>query len=221
VLRRDELSRRYYGLILALIVLSIGFGIAASEERWGSYIYFLLQAGTLLLALRASDASRRIFRIASALVAVGVIVGTISAVAGDVRTDRIATGSLSAALVLTAVIAILRDLGRHPAVNVRTVFGALCVYLLAGLLFAFLYQVNGSVDPDPFFSNGKDGTASDYLYFSYVTLTTIGFGDLAAAGDTGRMMVVMEAVIGQLYLVTVVAFTVGSFAGRARRNPEG
>ena len=161
-------SRRYYGILLLLIVISIGFGIAASEERWGSYLYFAFQAGTLLLALRASHASRRTFRIAMVLVTVGLIAGLASAVAGDVRTDRIMTGAVGAALVLMAIIAIFRELYHHPAVNTRTVSGALCVYLMVGLLFAFLYQLNGAIDHEPFFQDGQDGTASEYLYFSYV-----------------------------------------------------
>ena len=219
--RRYIESRRYYGILLLLIVTSIGFGIAASEERWGAYLYFAFQAGTLMLALRASHASSRTFRIAMVLVVIGLIAGTTSALAGSVRTDRIITGAIGAALVLTAIIAIFRELYNHPAVNRRTVSGALCIYLMVGLLFAFLYQFNGSVDPEPFFQDGQDGTASEYLYFSYVTLTTVGFGDLVAAGDTGRMMVVMEAVTGQLYLVTVIGFTVGTFASRARPAERG
>ena len=151
------------------------------------------------------------------LVIIGLIAGLASAIAGGVRTDRIMTGAVGAALVLTAIIAIFRELYNHPAVNTRTVSGALCVYLMVGLLFAFLYQLNGAVDHEPFFQDGQDGTASEYLYFSYVALTTVGFGDLVAAGDTGRMMVVMEAVMGQLYLVTVIGFTVGTFASRGRR----
>ena len=219
--RRYIESRRYYGILLLLIGTSIGFGIAASEERWGSYLYFAFQAGTLMLALRASHASSRTFRIAMVLVVIGLIAGTASAIAGGVRSDRITTGAIGAALVLTAIITVFRDLYHHPVVNTRKVAGALCVYLMVGLLFAFLYQFNGAVDHQPFFQDGQDGTASEYLYFSYVALTTVGFGDLVAAGDTGRMMVVMEAVIGQLYLVTVIGFTVGSFASRARPAERG
>jgi voltage-gated potassium channel Kch len=55
----------------------------------------------------------------------------------------------------------------------------------------------------------------DFLYFSYVTLTTVGYGDLTAAGDLGRMLAVTEALLGQLYLVTVVALVIGNI-GRER-----
>jgi hypothetical protein len=56
-----------------------------------------------------------------------------------------------------------------------------------------------------------------YLYFSFTTLTTVGFGDLTAGSDAGRMLAVMEALLGQLYLVTVVAFIV---ATRRPRSPS-
>ena len=213
----EPLVAQYYGLILGLIVISFGFGIAASDERWGSFVYFILQAATLLVALRASEASRRTFRIALIVIALGVVLGTISAIVGTPRSDRIYTGGLSAILVLTTIVAIIRELRLHPHVSAHTVLGALCVYLLLGLLFAFLYQFNGALDKEPFFTNGQDGSASDYLYFSYVTLTTVGFGDLVAEGDIGRTFAVMEAVLGQLYLVTVVGFTVGLAAGRRNR----
>ena len=213
-------ATQYYGLILLLIVISFAFGIAASDEKWGSFVYFVLQAATLLVALRASEASKRTFRVATIVILAGVVLGTVSAIAGTERSDRIFTGSLAAILVLTAIVAIVREVSQHPQVNAHTVMGALCVYLLLGLFFAFLYQFNGALDKEPFFTIGRDGSASDYLYFSYVTLTTVGFGDLVAEGDLGRTFAVMEAVLGQLYLVTVVGFTVGLAAGRRGRDED-
>jgi hypothetical protein len=66
----------------------------------------------------------------------------------------------------------------------------------------------------PFFAQGTDGTLSTRLYFSYVTLATLGYGDYTAAGDFGRTVSVVEAMLGQLYLVTVIALLVGQFSRR-------
>ena len=132
-------SRRYYGILLLLIVISVGFGIAASEERWGSYLYFSFQAGTLLLALRGvacepSDVPHRDGPGDRRLIA-----GTASAVAGDVRTDRIMTGVIGAALVLMAIIAIFRELYHHPALPTpHRLRGPLRLSPMTGLLFPFL-----------------------------------------------------------------------------------
>jgi hypothetical protein len=149
------------------------------------------------------------------LIIVGVI---ISAVFGGARLDRSVTALSSAALVLITLVALARQIARNPEVTGRTVLGALCVYLLVGLFFAFFEQFIGAIQTGPFFANHGDGTSSDYLYFSYVTLTTVGFGDLVAGSDLGRTFAVVEAIMGQLYLVTVVGFTVGNFAGRKRRS---
>ena len=68
---------------------------------------------------------------------------------------------------------------------------------------------------DPFFVQEATATTADYLYFSFVTLCTVGYGDLTAAGGLGRAMAVFDALIGQIYLVTVLALLVSQL-GRLR-----
>ena len=213
-----RLTRESYGLILALISVSFVFGIAAADKSWAPFPYFLLQAGTLVLALRASEAGRRAWRWATLLLLLMTAGVIISAFFSGAETDRGMTALASAALVLITLLAIGRQLLLNPEVTGHTVKGALCVYLLLGLFFAFFNQFIGAFDSGPFFADEGDGTASDYLYFSYVTLTTVGFGDLVVISDSGRAFTVVEAIIGQLYLVTVVGFIVGNFAGRDGRR---
>jgi hypothetical protein len=87
------------------------------------------------------------------------------------------------------------------------------------LFFAYLYSAIGAVNGH-FFAGRHGATIVDYLYFSFATLTTVGYGDLTAAGDLGRMLAVSEALTGQLYLVTVVALLVGNVGrDRIRRDP--
>ncbi len=93
--------------------------------------------------------------------------------------------------------------------------GVLCVYLLIGSAFAFAYGIVSAVENGPFFAQQPDGDISDFLYFSFVTLTTTGYGDLTAAQDFGRSLAITEALIGQIYLVTVVALIVGEPRQRA------
>jgi Ion channel len=101
------------------------------------------------------------------------------------------------------------------------VLGALTVYLLLGLFSAFLYGVVADLERLPFFGADGRGTPSDYVYFSFTALTTTGFGNLAPATALGRAVTTFEMVIGQLYLVTVVAVLVGSLPGRARAARQG
>ncbi len=73
-----------------------------------------------------------------------------------------------------------------------------------------------AIDTGPFLTSGIDGLLPDHLYFSYSTLSTAGFGDLTAREDIGRMASVLETLIGQLYLVTVVAVLVANLRGKRR-----
>ena len=86
--------------------------------------------------------------------------------------------------------------------------GAICVYVLFGLVFMFVFGVLATIGKAPFFAQATDGTRQLRLYFSYVTLATLGYGDYTAAGNLGRALAVLEALMGQLYLVTVVAVVV-------------
>jgi Ion channel len=94
-------------------------------------------------------------------------------------------------------------------------YGVLCVYLLLGTVFAFLYGLAAEVDDGGFFATGAPENQADFLYFSFSTLTTTGYGDLTAATGLGRSLSITEALLGQIYLVTVVALIVGNL-GRSR-----
>ena len=89
-------------------------------------------------------------------------------------------------------------------------FGVLCIYLLLGMLFAFAYGIVGDASaPTPSSRSTRRPTPPNFLYFSFATITTVGYGDLTAATDLGRSLAIAEALIGQIYLVTVVAAIVG------------
>jgi hypothetical protein len=99
---------------------------------------------------------------------------------------------------------------KERGISMHTMFGVLCVYLLIGSLFAFVYGIVSSIGSEPFFAqHGDVDTSQNFLYFSFVTMTTVGYGDLTAATSLGRSLAIAEALIGQIYLVTVVATIVG------------
>jgi hypothetical protein len=85
-------------------------------------------------------------------------------------------------------------------------------------MFTFFYGAVASLDSAPFFASGTDGTVPIRLYFSYVTLSTVGYGDYTAASNFGHLLSIIEALLGQLYLVTVVAVLVSRM--RPRRREE-
>ena len=92
-----------------------------------------------------------------------------------------------------------------------------------GVFFASLYSFVAAVGDGAFFTRGDDGSTGEHLYFSLVAITTTGFGDLAPASGVGRALTPLEVVLGQLYLVTVVAVIVGAAARRqlGRQRDDG
>jgi hypothetical protein len=147
----------------------------------------------------------------------------ISAAAGQVaegKVPRAISTAVSVVLCAGAIAAIVRNLAAQTRVTRRTVTGALAVYLLLGLLFAYAFGLIGVVNSQGFFAQHGDHPPVDYVYFSYVSLTTVGYGDLTAGTSLGRILAVMEALTGQLYLVTIVAVVVGNI-GRDRAGPRG
>jgi len=201
-----------YGLVLGLIVLSLLVDAAAPASPWVSLLAYVLRGGLLLLVLSTSQAQPRVVRWA----AVAIVVAFVAAVADQALGTAAVTYGLEAALVALALVAIARRIERYRQVDRRTILGALCIYLLLAMLAASLFLTMDTVTEEGFFVQDA-GTRTDFLYFSFVTLTTLGYGDLTPAGDLARMMAVVEALVGQLYLVTVVALIVGNL-GRAQRG---
>lgn len=218
---RSEVTRTLdsYGLVLGLILASIILTATLGDSRGADAIMVVVLGVTLLATLRASNVRRRLLRLATLLLVPALLVAVLSSLFGSGDFAVATTNAVAAGIALICPIVIINRLVRHPAITFRTVLGALCVYLLLGFFFAFLYLTLGRVG-GPFFRQPAANQAIDYIYFSYVTMSTVGYGDLTARGNLGRMLAVTEALIGQLYLVTIVALLVGNL-GRVRRKDDG
>ena len=103
-------------------------------------------------------------------------------------------------------------------INAQSITGAICIYLLLGIIFIFIYGAVAALGDGTFFAQGTDGTRALRLYFSYVTLATLGYGDYTPAGNFGHALAIVEALFGQLYLVTVVALLVARLGPRRARE---
>ncbi len=207
-----------YGLLLLLILVSIIASAAASGSAFGRDITVVFLGGTLLFAMWTSRAGPRLRRIAWVLVPIMVAAASISSGSDGDLAHSIAT-SVDALLVFSALMAVLSRLATHKTISFQTVLGALSTYLLLGLLFATVFALVAAVTNDPFFAQGAStGTSVNYVYFSYVTISTVGYGDLSAASDLGKMLAASEALLGQLFLVTVVALFVSNLGKETRRG---
>jgi voltage-gated potassium channel len=122
----------------------------------------------------------------------------------------------TAAFLVYVIVAILRYIFRQEAVNPDIIAGSIVVYLLLALDWSFVYQIIELLEPRSFSLNNYATalTASEFLYFSLVTITTVGYGDIAPVSSIARAFSVLEAVVGQLFLVILVSWLVGMYVSR-------
>jgi hypothetical protein len=213
--QRQAVAR--FGIVLLLLLATFVFMASAPTGDWVPFVAVLLQGATLLAALRASDVSRRVWHLAIFVVAASLVAGTGVWIADLDETDGVLF-VLNALLVAVAPVIIARSLIRRGTIDIHTVMGALCIYVLLGMLWAFAYGAIGAFGSQPFFAETTRSNVADYLYFSFVTLCTVGYGDLTAREGLGRAVAVLEMLAGQLYLVTVVALVVSRMGAMPRRN---
>jgi hypothetical protein len=214
-----------FGLVLLLILATITFTLAAPEGDGGRLVGVILQAAVLVAAVIASRAHRWVILL-SAVAAVLGIAGAAAALFGSGQ-----FGNSSAAVVAllyllltppALVSGVRKQFADAGAVTLQTMFGVLCLYLLIGLLFGVAYATVDELTSTPFFTAAGHHGRDDFLYFSFTTLTTVGYGDLVAATNLGRSLAITEALAGQLYLVTVVAVIISNLEavrpGQRRKN---
>ncbi len=211
---RDRRER--FGLLLLALVAAFAVEGVAEPGPWGQVILTALLGTTLLLAFWVAEVRPVIMRSAVVVALLMVAVSAVEAATGHV--DSAGSRLANMLLVLLAppaiVIGIVRSLRARNQVTVDAVFGVLCVYLLLGMFFSFLYGAIAHISGS-FFAQGVPATVSRCLYFSFTTLTTVGYGDLTAASNLGHTLSVSEALTGQIYLVTVVSVIIGNL-GRSR-----
>lgn len=179
-----------------------------------------LVATIVVLALRTSPLPGRW----PMLIGVVTIAGSVAAVLGASLTGTsAATGAAdlwkALMLLLTAVLIVRRVLAR-PVVTIQSIYGALSAYLVIGLMFAACYSAIQHLGGAPFFAGGQPANTQTFQYFSFTTLTTLGYGDFTAAGNGSRAIAVMEALTGQVFLATLVARLVAAYRSPAEPKNE-
>jgi hypothetical protein len=203
-------------VLLLCVVAAVAIQGAVPPSNVQRVIVSTLLAVILVGAFRAAQAVSTLRVIAAVFGAAGIAVAVLraSGVAigeGQARVMNAAVVALAPPAVAVGVVRNLREKGR---VGVEAVTGVLTLYMLLGMMWAFVY---GALDEfgGAFFAQDVPATVSRCLYFSFVTLATVGYGDLTARTDLGHTLSIFEALLGQIYLVTVVSLIVSNL-GRAR-----
>jgi Ion channel len=204
--------RERYGLLLLAILVAFWVQGVVSPGRWEQLLVSVLLGVTLLAALWAGEVRISVMRAVAAIVVAVIVVSLLEALAG---TDyggavRVSNALLIALAPPAVIVGVVRSLRAHRAVTLEAVFGVLCVYILLGMFFSFVYGSIDRLGGHPFFAGGETATVSECLYFSFTCLSTIGFGDLTARTDLGHTLSVFEGLTGQIYLVTIVSLIVAN-----------
>jgi Ion channel len=217
--RATEERRTRFGLLLVAVVAVFAIQGIATPGRWEQLVVAVLLAVTLMLALRVAYVRPAVMRVGYVLSALVVLLALVEALANNANGIPVRIGNLLLVTIAppVTVIGIVRNLRMRNRVTMEAVLGVLAVYLLVGMFFAAVYGVIGQINGS-FYAQNVPSTVARNLYFSFVTLTTVGYGDLTAASNLGHTMAVSEALLGQIYLVTVVSLIVGNL-GRRRTSP--
>ncbi|MFQ5968069.1 MAG: potassium channel family protein [Acidimicrobiia bacterium] len=216
--RRLDRYLTLLGLIIITLVLLmlVDFDELESLRRDVALIgVTLLSAGMLVAALWTSGAKPRSVRLAMILGGLAVVTGAIAAVTDTAYDPPI----LWVLLLAIAPVMIVRRIFAHDVVTNESILGAIAAFLLIALAFSFFYLLMDSPGSSLF---GSREPSTAFPYFSLVTITTLGYGDLAPVSEPGRALATIEAVIGQIFLVVIIARIVSQYAGGWRRaRPTG
>ena len=210
-------------LFAALLVFAVGAPVLeVSLPTLGGLFAEVSLSLTLVIALWSLRASRPVFVAGLVLIAVNVVATVVWLLAGRGVADVAAHLSGLAFLALAAAVA-LRAIFLPGPVDLNKVTGSLCVYLLIGIAWAELYQLLHAYDPSSFAGvEQQQGHALSwrFLYFSFVTLTTLGYGDVLPLTIYAQTLTAMETVIGQFYLAVLVAVLVSAYLSDTRGDTD-
>jgi len=203
----------HFGLVLALLVMSF----VVSALGGGSTLR-LLEASfvvvALWLALHASATGPRV-RLAAAAMLLAALIAVVIITQFVADNTARGIGELWFVIVyLLTLVAVLRRVLIHQEVTLETMCGALSAYLLLGMMFSAIYGAMADLGNQQLFVQVAEPSIPLRQYFSFATLTTLGYGDVTAATDIGRAVAMLEAICGQIFLVTLIARLVANFSGR-------
>ncbi len=193
----------------------------AAPNTQGWHLGVVLLQAVIVIAAVWSAGSPEAVRLAVGTVVVAALIAAIVSLLSEGDSQRefsLLAATLAGLVPVIVGRGLLRTL-RAEGASERVIAGALSLYLLIGMFCAYAYGAIGAVGGGSLFAGRGDGTVADHVYFSFVTQTTVGYGDFSPEEPAARAMAIVQALTGQLYLVTVISLLVGGFLGRVRAAP--
>ncbi|TDI16415.1 MAG: two pore domain potassium channel family protein [Acidobacteria bacterium] len=214
----DHSPNRFLYLLITLVafVTLVPF---LEELGYGGMIFNIFLSTILLSAAYAASESRGYFILASILAVPAFVLRWINNFVGNPWLEFVA-GVLTVLFLLLVAALILSHVLKAERVSREKIFGALSVYLIFGVVWSLLYMMEDFLVPGSF--RYAEGVRTDFelVYYSFVTLTTLGYGDIVPVSPSARALVTLEALTGQLYLTVLVARLVGLQITHSSRRPS-
>ena len=205
-----------YGVVLLLV---IGIYVLASLvyfRGWGAVALTAATAACTTVALVSSESRPPLPRVSVGVGSAAVAIALASALGASGKLLGVAALA-QVALLVVAAGEILGTVLQEHEVNFRTILGAISVYVMLGILFTWVYVAVDKLQAGSFF--GQPIQVGDFVFFSITTLSTTGYGNLVPAAQPGRMLAGIEMLVGQIFLVTLIAGLVSLWRpGVARRR---
>ena len=201
-------------LLVALLILLFGIPLAEDLALASAPVARALVFSILLaIGVWSLKGERRYFVAGMTLAVIGI---SLNVVAANTDSQALGIASLMAIFLflLVAVTYTFSQVALGTDMNFNRLVGAVCVYLLLGALWAFAYTMLDIVSPGSFNGIGVEsdrGWDSGWLYFSFVTMTTLGYGDISPASATARSLAYMQAIFGLFYIAILVAGLVSGY----------
>jgi hypothetical protein len=209
-----------YASLLVLLLANFFLLEVVDDPRWGAVGSTFLSAAALVVAISDPDAGERVTLRHWLLIGACVALAPLVLLVNSASIVGL-TYLLPIALLVTATLPVtLSRVLQHRRVTYETVLGALCAYVLIGLLFAFVYLAVSDLRDGAFFAQPGPRSQGEFLYFSFVALTTLGFGDLSPSVGLPQALTVLEALVGNVFLVTLVARLVTLWVRQDARDAD-
>lgn len=179
----------------------------AAQTSVGPVAIRFLYTAILLGSLFTISSSKKLAILGAALVLPAIALGNLS----SSGFSTVLASALAGVLFLLVIGVVLRDVFSNRQITLHSISGALCVFLLLGIVWAVIFQSFDQLLPDAFaglVASNQEARGAQLFYFSFVTLTTLGYGDVTPARPETMSLATLEAIVGQVYLVVLVAYLV-------------
>jgi voltage-gated potassium channel len=210
-------------LLIALLVVLIVVPVADDLNLIGApLIRGLVFSGLLIIGVWSLRGGGRHFTVGMAFVIAGVVLNVL-AINMPAQVLQHASILSLIGFMLVAITFTMKQIAIGTDINTNRIVGAICVYLLLGVIWAMTYTVIDMVLPGSFagFSPMANlGWDSEWLYFSFVTMTTLGYGDILPVSATARGFAYMQAIVGQFYIAILVAGLVGAYVSNKATSSD-